>query len=59
MLTHDFICLSEPYLGSSAPYSLLEIYGYNLFRADHPNDSKRGGICIKTHFLLSHKFILF
>ena len=43
---HDFICLSERYLDSSIPYSLLEIDGYNLIRSDHPNDIKRGGVCI-------------
>ena len=26
--------------------SLLEIDGYNLIRADHPNNTKRGGVCI-------------
>ena len=25
---------------------MLEIDGYNLVRADHPNDTKRGGVCI-------------
>ena len=26
--------------------SLLKIDGYNLVREDHPNDSKRGEVCI-------------
>ena len=43
---HDFICLSETYLDSSIPDSLLEIDGYNLIRSDHPNNIKRGGVCI-------------
>ena len=43
---HDFICLSETYLDSSIPDSLLEIDGYNLIRSDHPNYIKRGGVCI-------------
>ena len=43
---HDFICLSETYLDSSTPDSLLEIDGYNLIRADHPDNIKRGGVCI-------------
>ena len=42
----DFICLSETYLDSSIPDSLLEIDGYDLICSDHPNDIKRGGICI-------------
>ena len=43
---HDFVCLSETYLDSATPNSLLEIDGYNLIRADHPNNTKRGGVCI-------------
>ena len=46
MYKHDFICLSETCLDSSVHDSLLEIDGYNLVRADHPNDTKRGGVCI-------------
>ena len=46
MPKHDFICLSETYLDSSTPDSLLEIDGYILVRADHPNNIKRGGVCI-------------
>ena len=43
---HDFVCLSETNLDSTTPNNLLEIDGYNLIRADHPNNTKRGGICI-------------
>ena len=46
MYKHDFICLSETYLDSTIPDSLLEIDGYNLVRADHSNNIKRGGVCI-------------
>ena len=46
MYKHDFLCLSETYLDASVPDSLLEIDRYNLVRADHPNDTKRGGVCI-------------
>ena len=46
MYKHDFMCLSETYLDSSTPDGLLEIDGYNLVRADHPNNIKRGGVCI-------------
>ena len=46
MYKHDFIRLSETYLDSAIPDSLLEIDGYNLVRADHPNNIKRGGVCI-------------
>ena len=44
MYKHDFICLSETYLDSSVSDSLLKIDGYNLVRADHPDDTKR--VCI-------------
>ena len=43
---HDFICLSEIFLDSSITDSLLEIDGYDLICSDHPNDIKRGGVCI-------------
>ena len=36
---HDFICLSET-------DNLIEIEGYNLVRAAHPDNIKRGGVCI-------------
>ena len=41
---HDFICLSETYLNSSIPDSLLEIDGYNLICSDQHNDVKRGRV---------------
>ena len=37
---YDFICLSETYLDSSTPDNLIEIEGYKLIRADHPDTSK-------------------
>ena len=43
---HDFICLSKTYLDSSIPDNLIEIEGYSLVRADHPDNIKRGGVCI-------------
>ena len=27
-------------------FSSLKIDGYNLVRADHPNNTKRGGVCV-------------
>ena len=43
----DVICLSEPYLDSSiaSDNDDLNIKGYNLYRADHPNNVKRGSVC--------------
>ena len=43
---HDFICLSETYLDSSIPDNLIDIEGYKLIRADHPDNIKRCGVCI-------------
>ena len=43
---HDFISLSETYLDSSTPDNLINIEGYNLVRADHPDNIKRGEVCI-------------
>ena len=44
----DGVCLSETYLNASISNDddSLEILGYNLFRADHPYNTKRGGVCI-------------
>ena len=45
---YDVIFLSETYLDSSIPYddNNLEIPGYDLIRADHPPNSKQGGVCV-------------
>ena len=47
---YDLICLWETFLKSSIETNndRISIYGYNLIRADHPIDSKRGGVCIIT-----------
>ena len=44
----DIICLSETYLDNSYPTDddQLAFPGYNLIRADNPNNIKRGGVCI-------------
>ena len=53
---YDIICLSETFLNSSIQTNddRISIDGYNLIRADHPSDSKRGGVCIyyKEHIPL-------
>ena len=46
MYKHDFICSSATYLDFSVSDSLFKIDGYHLVRADHLNDTKRGGVCI-------------
>ena len=45
---YDFICLSETYLDSSIPsdYLSLDLEGYKLVHADHPNNVIRGVVCI-------------
>ena len=42
------ICLPEAYLDSSISDDddNLEILGYDLFRTDHPSNTKQGGVCI-------------
>ena len=42
---------------STIPDSLLEIDGYNLLRADHPNYVKRGKVCIYYEELLPVRVI--
>ena len=47
----DIKCLSETYLDSSisSDSGNLELPGYNLVRADHLTNTKRGGVCIYYH----------
>ena len=44
----EVICLSETYLDSSISNDddNLEIPDYDLLRADHPSNTKRGGRCL-------------
>ena len=43
----DVVCISETYLNSTTALDdeNLHIAGYNLLRADHTSNSKRGGVC--------------
>ena len=45
---YDVICITESYLDSSVPLdnNSLSLNGYNLTRANHPDDVKRGGVCM-------------
>ena len=45
-LNYDLICLTETYLNSTVDPNNLLINGYKLVRADHPDDVKRGGVCL-------------
>ena len=42
------MCLSETFLDSSIPNDdhRINIAGYSLLRADHPSNTKKGGVCI-------------
>ena len=42
---YDITCVSETDLNSSVDSGNLSIPGYNIIRADHPNNQKRGGVC--------------
>ena len=48
--THNFdiVCLGETFLNSEIrdDDERLAIENYDIFRCDHPSDSKRGGVCI-------------
>ena len=52
---HDFICISETYFDSSILEgdSSFQLDGYKVIRADHPSNTKRGGVCIYYKELLS------
>ena len=57
----DLICLSESYLNSSITMDekSLIIDGYKLIRADHPSDTRRGGVCIYHKETMSVKVLNF
>ena len=56
----DIICLSETFLDSSIPIdgNRLSIPGYLMMRADHPTDTKRGGVCLyyKEHLPVTRRY---
>ena len=45
---YDIICISESFLDStiSDDDNIFHMEGYNLIRADHPDNIKRGGVCL-------------
>ena len=45
---YDMICIAETFLDSSflSNDERLHLDGYELIRSDHPNNVKRGGVCI-------------
>ena len=56
---YDFICISETYLDSSVILDDkdIAIEGYNVVRADHPSNHKKGGVCIYCKESLAVQFI--
>ena len=56
---YDVICISESYLDSTVPLddNSLSLNGYNLTRADHPDNVKRGCVCVYYKENLSLRII--
>ena len=56
---YDAICISESYLDSTVLLddNSLSLNGYNLTRTDHPDNVKRGGVCMYYKEVLSLKII--
>ena len=48
LYNYDFICISETYFDSSILEGdrNFQLNGCHLIRADHPSNTKRGGVCI-------------
>ena len=55
----DIICLSKTSLDLSISYDNdnLELPGYNSVRADNPDNTKRGSVCIYFHNFLPLKLL--
>ena len=53
------VCISETFFDTSisCDNSALTWQGYNLVRADHPGNVKRGGVCIYYKETLPIKFL--
>ena len=48
MYRYDIICISESFFDStiSDDDNILHMKGYNLIRADHPDNIEREGVCL-------------
>ena len=53
----DIICISETFLNNTYEDNDLNLNGYNLLRADHPSNAKRGGVCIYYKEILALRMI--
>ena len=56
---HDIICISESSLDLtiSDDDNILHMEGYNLIRADHLDNIKRGGICLNFKKSLALRYV--
>ena len=56
---YDVTCISESYLDSTVPLddNSFSLNGYNLTCADHPDNIKRGGVCMYYKENLSLRII--
>ena len=54
---YNAICISESYLDSTLPLDSVSLNGYNLTHADHPDNVKRGGVCMYNKENLSLRII--
>ena len=54
---YDIIALFETYLDSSIPNESISLTGFSkeIYRSDHPNDVKRGGVCLYFKYSLAIK----
>ena len=57
----NFICISETYFDSSILEGNrnFQLNGYNLIRADHPSNTKIGGVCIYHKESLGVRLVTF
>ena len=56
-LNYYLTCLTETYLDSTVDPNNLLISGYNLLRADHPGNFKRGGVCLYSRENLTLRLV--
>ena len=57
--SYDLICFSETFLDSSFTDNDrdLVLTGYKLYRADHPSNTKKGGVCVYVKESLATRLI--
>ena len=61
LYNYDFICISETYFDSSILEGdrNFQLNGYHLIRADHPSNTKTGGVCIYHKESLGARLVKF